>query len=304
MLNRFKFDYYFIFEVLYNLIKLSAKPASIIYPYPIAALLAFSVSSDLNVLSLIKAVVFSSTFYAGVNLWNHVNDLEEDIKGGKKTVITENSEYQSNFAYLPAGLYSASILLAFFWSVEIIGFVAFFAAASVTWIYSDRILFGKKIRRWKDHYLTETLSFVVFFPCFFIMLWTIYTSISLKGIGFSLMLTFFMLSGSVLKDIRDITGDKLAGLKTLGVVFLPENLLKTSFLLISIYYFSILLLAIQNILPSQTILSTIFFAGIVYNIKHFVANNWNITLESRKPLTIMYYSNLGSLLALIILGLI
>ena len=287
-----------------SLIKLSAKPSTIIYPYPIAALLAFSLSGTYDIVLLLKAIAFSFIFYAGVNLWNHVNDVDEDIKGGKKTVITENLRLRNKFAIIPASLYVISFFLAILWSVDGRGIVAFAAAAFVTWVYSDRIFIGKKIRRWKDHYITETLAFVIFFPAFFSMLWTIFAPLSLRSAAFLITLTFFMLSVVSPKDIKDITGDSLAGLKTLGVVFSPESLLKTSFLMLAFYYTSILVFSILRIFPLFSVLSTLFFIGVIYNIKHFLNRNWEITSKSVKAFALMYYSNLGSLISLIFLGFI
>lgn len=245
-------------KLFVNLIKLSAKPATIIYPYPIAALLAFSLSGTLNVIYLIKAIAFSFIFYAGVNLWNHVNDVEEDIKGGKKTIITENPKIRKLTALISAVLYVTSFVLAFIWIVDWRGIAAFVPAALATWIYSDKIFFGKKIRRWKDHYITEILAFIIFFPAFFSMLWTIFAPLSLRGLAFSMTMTLFMFSGAFLKDLKDITGDRLAGLKTLGVVFSPETLLKASSTMLIFYYFSIVIFSYLELLPFAS-----FFFGCI-----------------------------------------
>lgn len=291
-----------IFKFLIALVRLSAKPATIFYPYPIAALLAFSLSGTFNVINLLKAIMFSFLFYAGVNLWNHVNDVEEDIAGGKKTVITENPKIRKLVAVISPLLYLISFALAVMWSVDEGGIAAFIAAACVTWVYSDKILLGRIIKRWKDHYITETLAFVIFVPSFTSMLWTIYVPLSLRSVAFSTTLTFFILSGIFLKDLKDITGDKLAGLKTLGVVFSPEILLKVSFVMLTFYYFSILLFSFLKILPILSALSTLFSVGLVYTVKHFSNNKWVITIRSVKPLNVLYYSNLGSLVTFIVTG--
>jgi 1,4-dihydroxy-2-naphthoate octaprenyltransferase len=289
-------------KLFVNLIKLSAKPATIIYPYPIAALLAFSLSGTLNVIYLIKAIAFSFIFYAGVNLWNHVNDVEEDIKGGKKTIITENPKIRKLTALISAVLYVTSFVLAFIWIVDWRGIAAFVPAALATWIYSDKIFFGKKIRRWKDHYITEILAFIIFFPAFFSMLWTIFAPLSLRGLAFSMTMTLFMFSGAFLKDLKDITGDRLAGLKTLGVVFSPETLLKASSTMLIFYYFSIVIFSYLELLPFASFFSVVFFFGFGYTLSHFYTENWKVSGKSIKPLEVMYYSNLGSLLMLIFSG--
>lgn len=294
-----------MFQFVLSLIRLSAKPATIIYPYPIVALLAFSFSGFHNVVYLLEAIIFSFLFYSGVNLWNHLNDIKEDLKGGKRTILTENPELQYKLSIIPIFLYMISFALVFFWTVDVRGIAFFAIAASVTWLYSDRIYFGKKISRWKDYYLTELLAFIIFFPSFFIMLWTIFSPISPIGLGFSITLSFFMLSGALLKDIRDITGDRLAGLKTLGVVFSTKSLLKWSFFMLILYYSSILILSlILDLFPRLSAISVVFFFGFAYTISHFYFEEWNITRKSIKPLEVLYYSNLGSLITLILSGII
>ena len=293
-----------MFKLLIKLVKLSSKPATIFYPYPIAVLLAFSLSGTYEGLYLLKAIIFSFIFYAGVNLWNHVNDVREDISGGKRTVITENPEIRKMTCILSSLLYAVSFILAVIWSIDRRGVLFFVAAAFVTWVYSDRILLGKKIRRWKDHYITETLAFIIFVPSFTSMLWTIFAPLSTKSIAFSTTLTFFVLSGVFLKDIRDITGDKLAGLKTLGVVFSVESLMKASLILLTFYYIFIFIFSFLKVFPTLSALSTLFSIGLIYNIKYFFNKKWIITIDSIKPLSIMYYSNLGSLTVLIVSGII
>lgn len=290
---------------LWALLRLSARPATIIYPYPIAALIAFSFSDAFNVTYLIRAIIFSFIFYAGVNLWNHVNDVKEDIAGGKKTVITENPDLKEIFIIIPILLYIISFVLTIIWSFDTRGIIAFLAASFATWIYSDRIFLGKKFGRWKDHYLTETLAFIIFFPSFFSTLWTIFKPLSMEGVAFSLILSLFLLSGAFLKDIRDIAGDRLAGLKTLGVMFSSEFLLKLSFSMLLCYYILILIFSLWlKLLPFFSSLSILFLLGFGYTLLHFLREDWEINSKSIRPLHVMYYSNLGSLLMLIFSGFI
>lgn len=293
-----------MFGSFIQLIRLSAKPSTIIYPYPILPLLAFSLSGVFDIFYLFRAITFSSIFYAVVNLWNHVNDIEEDVLCGRRTIITENPKIRNLIIIISPLAYIISFSLILVWSVDKRGIIAFSAAAFATWIYSDRIFIGRKIKRWKDFYVTETLAFVIFFPSFNLALWTIFTHLSLKSIAFSITLTFFMLSGVFLKDIKDITGDKLAGLKTLGVMFSPSSLLKASFLMLVFYYFAIFIFSILKIFPTLSIVSTLFFLGLIYSLKYFLNKNWIISIDSVKPLNLMYYCNLGSLITLIIAGFI
>jgi len=289
---------------LIKLIKLSSTPVSIIYPYPFLALLAFSLSGSFDIILLIKAILLSFLFCAGINLWNHVNDIEEDKIAGKRNILIENPEMRRIVLTIAPLLYLISFLLSSLWVVDKKGVIAFVAVAFVTWIYSDKIILGRKIRRWKENYITEVLTYIVAIPSFTLLLWTLFAPVSLKSFAFSMVIMFFMLSGTFLKDIKDITGDKLAGLKTLGVVFSPETLLKISLLLLSFYYTSISIFSLFGVFPLFCIFSTLSSVGLIYTLGYFFNNRWTITLESIKPIKIMIYSNLLSLTILIVAGFI
>jgi 1,4-dihydroxy-2-naphthoate octaprenyltransferase len=265
-------------------------------------LLAFSLSGTFDVISLSKAISLSFIFYAGINLWNHVNDVKEDILAGKKTILTENPEIRNLVAIISALLYIIAFLLSIHWIVDKRGIVAFFGAAFATWVYSDRMLIGRKIRRWKDYYLTELLAYIIFAPSISLWLWTIFVPLSSKSFALSTIITFFILFGAFLKDIKDITGDKLAGLKTLGVVFSPETLLKISLFLLGFYYLSISAFSLLGLLPLLCVASVLASIGFIYTLGHFFGNGWAITPKSIKPLKVVVYSNLISLVVLIITG--
>jgi len=287
---------------LLAVLRLSAKPATIFYPYPVLALIVFSLSGTNDFLSLIRAIVFSFIFYSGVNLWNHVNDVKEDIMGGKKTVITENPRIRRILSVTVPVQYLVSLWLVVIWVRDLIGVVAFILAFFVTWVYSDRILIGKIIKRWKDNYLTELLSFVTFFPSFTLVLWTFFRPVSYTGIALAVTMTFFLLSGTFLKDIRDITGDSKAGLRTLGVVFSTETLVKASFLMLILFYLSISLFTVLGFFPPVALSSLLFSMGVLYTIKKFVDNHWKISTELIGIFRVLFYSNIGSLLTFFAAG--
>ena len=288
------------FTYIFDIIKLSATPPSIIYPYPILQLLAFTLSETYDLESYIKSIIVSFIFFAGVNLWNHINDIEEDRLSGKKHILIEKPEIRKYILTISPILYLTSLLLFTIWTIDKKVIIAFTIVSLVTWIYSDRILFGKKIRRWKDFYLTEVLTYVVAIPCFTISIWTLFAPISPKSFAFSTITLFFMLSGMFLKDIKDTTGDRLGGLKTLGVVFSPKQLIKLSITLILLYYFSITIHSFSGVFPFKCSVSAIPLIGVLYTINHFMSNDWEITLKSLIPVKIMIYSNLLSFIILIL----
>jgi len=285
---------------LKGLISLSITPQSIVHPIPILAIVVFSLSGQFDLILLFKAVVLSFLFQSGVNLWNHVNDVKEDTFSGRKNMLTEREETRKIILILSLALYVTSFLLFTLWIVDNRGIIAFAAATSATWIYSDRMILGRKIRRWKDHYVTEVLAYIIAVPSFTSGLWSLFAPLSARTLVLSIIITLFMLSGVFLKDIKDITGDRLAGLKTLGVVFSPETLLKIALTLLGFYYLFVIIISFFGLLPRLSLVSALLSAGLIYALKHFMNNDWSITRESVKPVKVMVYSGIASLLIIAI----
>lgn len=284
------------------LIRLSLNPRTIIHPFPLLALLTFSISGYFSIIALLKASLLSFVFYSGVNLWNHVNDTKEDVIAGKKTLLAENKEVRKQAIFLSILFYVLSLVMVIFWTVDQLGLLAYFGAAFSTWIYSDKLFLGKIVKRWKEHYITEVLAYVIFAPSFALLLWSFFLPFSGKSLAFSLLITLFLLAGVFVKDLKDVSSDKLAQLKTLGVVFSQEKLLKVSLTILGLYYLSILLFSYFGLLPLFCVLSVLFSFGLFYVVKHLSGNDWSISLESKKPLKVMVYSNLLSISSLAIFG--
>lgn len=283
-----------------ELLHLSATPPSILYPYPVLALLVFSFSGATDILLLFKTIIISFIFSAGINLWNHVNDIEEDIQAGRKTILAKNKRIRKTTVFLSTILYLTTFVLTYLWLKDKLGLLAFVLVAFVTWIYSDKICLGKIIPRWKNHYLTEVLTYIIAIPFFTLLLWSLITKISIESIALSVTLTFFMLSVTFLKDIKDSSGDRMANLKTLGVVFSPSTLLKASIILIGFYYASVFLFSVYDLLCRLCVVTILASVGLIYSLNYFVKNGWYIDLSAVKPIKLFIYSNIVSLIILLV----
>lgn len=289
-------------SIFKKILLLSATPPTIIYPYPILPLLVFSFSRTLFFNKFLICVFFSSLFYGSVNLWNHVNDVEEDIAAGKSNIIIENERVRNILKFILPMCYFISFLIVFFFAIDKIAILLFSIVAFVTWIYSDKIFIGKYLKRWKDSYITELLTYLISIPLFTLTLWAYFSEINYSAIFLMISITLLMVSGLFLKDIKDISGDRKAGLKTLGVVFDVSGLLKISITLLFLYYASILIFSILKIYPFLSFFSSLCAIGLIYTTKHFIKNKWHVTLESIKPIRVMISTNLLSLLILILSG--
>ncbi len=282
-----------------EILKLSASPPNIIYPIPLLPILVFVESSKGDLFKLGLLILFSSIFYAGINLWNHVNDVEEDILAGRRTVLTENPKIRFCIAVASITMYVISAIIVLSNLVDYRGVVFFLVVVALTWMYSDRIIFGRIVRRLKDHYVTELMAFSASIPSFTLTLWCMVDEISPKAVIISIAITFFMLVGIFPKDLKDATGDELAGLKTLAAVFRPSTLIKLSFLMAWLYYATIVLGSFTY-LPRTSLLATIPMSVLIYTTYRMWKNGWSVNVYTVNYIRVTAYSNIVSLILLII----
>jgi len=229
------------------LLKLCNTPATIYSPFPLFAISLFLIShKDLSIYDLpvlFAGIVASWLLAFPSNLWNHCNDLKEDIAGGKKTILTQDSSMQRKALLISVLLYACSLLFIYYLSIELKRpvYIYAFIWVIVTWWYSDNLILGKLIGfRLKDHYLGELIAYSIAMPMYTLSIWLVYSDLNPKGLIISLAVFFFSISALLLKDIKDISGDKKAGLRTFGVIFPPSQLIRYSCYLMMLYYFALL----------------------------------------------------------------
>ncbi len=290
------------FKYFVEILKFSAKPLTIIYPIPLLQLAVFSHSKH-DLKSLLLVLAFSFTFYPAVNIWNHVNDVEEDILGGKYNVFAESAFMRVFGAILAILLYSLSFLIVLKYGKPL-SVILFIICFLVTWMYSDRIAFGRLLMRLKDHYVTELIAFIVSYVSFTLLLWTFFEDLKVKALSLSLTILFFVLFGIFIKDIRDVSGDEKAGLKTLGVVFEPNVLIKTAYISLFIYYLSILIFTLIGLYNPLTLLSLIPLIPTLTYAKSLKGKNWLITAETLPYFKRTLLMNLTSMILFIVTGLL
>ena len=229
------------------LLKLCNTPATIYSPFPLFAISLFLISrNELSVYDLpvmFAGIVVSWLLTFPSNLWNHCNDLKEDKAAGKKTILTQDSLMQKRAIFIALMLYACSLLFVYYLSYEFKRPIYLYALIWVitTWWYSDNLILKKLIGfRLKDHYLGELAAYSIAMPMFTLSIWLVYSDLNSKGIIITLAVFFFSISALLLKDLKDISGDKKAGLKTFGVVFFPSQLIRYSCYLMVLYYLALL----------------------------------------------------------------
>lgn len=237
------------------------------------------------------------------NLWNHTNDLKEDRAQGKKTVLTLNIISYKTAIVLSVLLYVISIIIILYASVKFEKpiYLFFLIWVAVTWWYSDNIFLKRLCGfRLKTHYIGELVTYGIAYPSYALTIWLIYSDLNTAGIALALAFSFFGISGVLLKDLKDISGDRKAGLKTLGVIFIPSKLLYISCIFLILYYLVILDSIALKVFSAGMLLVIIPFIWFIKDtFYYFHRKSWKLEFRDFKSVKTMMTS---TYLSMIILG--
>ena len=266
------------------LLKLCNTPATIYSPFPLFAISLFLISrKELSIFDLpvmFAGIVVSWLLAFSSNLWNHCNDLKEDKAGGKKTILTQDASMQEKALFIAVLLYACSMLFVYYLSNEFKRPIYLYALICVifTWWYSDNLILKKLIGfRLKDHYLGELIAYSIAMPMYTLSIWLVYSDLNSKAIIITVAVFFFSISALLLKDLKDISGDKKAGLKTFGIVFLPSQLVRYSCYLKVLYY-----LVLLNLFTLNSFSILIIIIPFIYFFKntfiHMYKKEWTLEL--------------------------
>jgi 4-hydroxybenzoate polyprenyltransferase len=294
-----------LYKKIHSIIKLSFTPFSIFSPLPIFCFTLFFISSKFTEISLNEIYILSlgiiiTLISSGAsNFWNHTNDIEEDIRNKKETFLTNGTISQNEAVIISIVLYSISLILILCASYLLARpiYLFFIVWLIITWWYSDN-LFLKKITgvRLKTHYIGEIITYGIAFPAYTMSIWLIFSDSLITGLVLSVIFLCFGLAGVLLKDLKDIKGDREAGLRTLGVIFSPSKLIKTACLIL-IVYFSLIIIATNNDIFSCY--SFLVIIPFMYLIKetfiHFQLKNWTLEIGDNKNIKAMILSTYSSL---------
>lgn len=266
------------------LMKLCNTPVTIYSPFPLFAISLFLISrKELSIYDLpvlFAGIVVSWLLAFPSNLWNHCNDLKEDKAGGKKTILTEDVSMQKKAIFIAVLLYACYLLFVYYLSNEFKRPIYIYSLIGViiTWWYSDNFVLRKAIGfRLKDHYLGELIAYSIAMPMYTLSIWLVYSDLNSKAIIITIAVFFFSISALLLKDLKDISGDKKAGLKTFGVVFLPSQLIRYSCYFMVLYY-----LALLNLFTLYSFGTLIITIPFIYFLKntfiHMYKKDWTLEL--------------------------
>jgi 4-hydroxybenzoate polyprenyltransferase len=275
-----------------ELLKLCNTPASIFSPFPFFAISLFLISRkglsiyDLPV--LFAGIVVSLLLTFPSNLWNHCNDLKEDKAAGKKTILTQDISMQKEALFIAVMLYSGAVLFTYYLSNEFKRPIYMYSLIWVlaTWWYSDNLILKNVTGfRLKDHYMGELIAYSIAMPMYTLSVWLVYSNLNSTAIIITVAVFFFSISGLLLKDLKDISGDRKAGLKTFGVIFPPSQLIRYSCYLMVLYYFTMLNPLTLSFFGTGILVMMFPFVYFLKNtFIHMYKKNWAVDREDLKAI--------------------
>ncbi|WP_457591130.1 UbiA family prenyltransferase [Geoglobus sp.] len=268
---------------MYKILKFSYTPKNIIFPIPVLPLIVGLIGGGIG--NFWKPIIITFLFYPAINLWNHLNDADDDYKAGKDTPFI-NEALRKRTIVLVFFLYLSSGLIAYeFGGVSCLTF--FIIVFIATFLYSDNMLF--KIRL-KGHYFWELVVYLISVPAYILMMYSSVSDVDSTGILLSVTFLPLMLSTVFVKDLKDISADREAGLKTLGVKFRPEILVKSFSILVLIYFITIVKFYGNSIYVLSELPVPFAVAGFIY----LAMNGWEISKATIKYYLLIFYSGLFS----------
>ena len=297
-----------MYNKIIDLAKLMFSPFSIISPIPIFAIFLFFISTtfteidSFKILLLMVGIITTLLSSGASNFWNHSNDIKEDIKNNKNTLLTKNIISQNTAILISIMLYSFSIIVVVIVSIFLDRPIYFYFMiwAIITWWYSDNFFLKKIIGfRLKTHYVGEIFTYSIAYPTYTMSIWLIFSDSYITGIVLSLILMCFGMAGVLLKDIKDIKGDREAGLKTLGVMFAPSKLIHSACIFLILYFFIILIATNGRIFNSLSVIILIPFIYLIdKTYLHFSKKNWKLEIGDHKNIKSMIASVYSSMFLL------
>jgi len=276
-----------ILIMIRRILRSSFRPYTIIYPFPLLPLITGAFAD--GIYGLWKPVIFTFLFYPANNLWNHINDAEDDFRGGKDTPFIHNKA-RKLATLIAATLYSLSALFVLLFSESEVSIILFLLVFAVTFAYSDRTVTGLRL---KKHYITEFSVYSIAVPSYIILMYSLVKNPDIRSLKIAILFTPLMLSTLFLKDLKDITSDRGAGLTTFGVVFHYKTLLKTFYSFLLIYF----ILGICFFLNSIISMAFLPIVGVMYSAFRMMSHNWEASEKTQKYINYSIASGLISVIA-------
>lgn len=206
---------------------------------------------------------------------------------------------QKTAIFIAVSLYACSMLFAYYLSNEFKRPIYLYSLIWVlsTWWYSDNLILKKVTGfRLKDHYIGELVAYCIAWPSYTLSILLVYSDLNSIALIITVAFFFFNISSLLLKDLKDISGDRKAGLKTFGVIFPPSQLIRYSCYLMALYYFTILNPITLNFFGTGILVILLPFAYFLKNTFYIYKKNWTLDIGDLKVLKGIAYSAYASVI--------
>ena len=257
-----------------GILALANTPKSVFSPIPVFAISLFflyrhPVPLELSTLEVfLTGAAFSILSVWAANIFNHVNDFDEDRAAGKDNPIIRGDVKPGTAKAFSFAFYLIALAVIGFGFVEerLPALILACLFCTVTAIYSwqgFRFLGGHRL---KEKWAGEVLVYAISIPAHTIVLALVYSTMDPMILVIAIPIIFYLVVGLMLKDLKDISADRAAGYSTLGVVFSTQKLLGGAVCSLLVFYASAMVLSITGIVGTGGIVVSIpaafFIAGV------------------------------------------
>jgi len=267
---------------------LANTPKSVFSPVPIFALSLFFLYShpfspdSASFSACVTGVAFSLLSVWASNIWNHVNDVEEDRAAGKDNPLTRGVVNLKIAMVLALAFYVLSmVVIGFGYAVE--RTPAIFMALTfcvTTFLYSWSRFNPIGGRRLKEHWAGEALVYAISIPTHTLVIALVYTDLDIRTLIIAVPVFAYLSVGLLLKDLKDISADIDAGHRTLGTAFSAKSLIRGACVSLLAFYIGATVIAAAGVVGIGGILvmvpAAVFIIGVLIPLKR---RAWVLTVK-------------------------
>lgn len=270
----------------WGILILANTPRSVFSPAPVFALSLFflyqhPMTAGYSALAACASgVAFSMLSLGGANIWNHVNDMDEDRAANRDSPLLKGHVGVRGASAVTLVFYTAAVAVTALYATSRGAVVLAIASCLATFLY-----YWKRLRplgglRLKEHWTGEILVYAVAISTHTLALAAIYAPLDAHSLVIALPLFAYLFCGLVLKDLKDISSDAAAGYRTLGIVFPVATLLSAAFFLLFVFYFGAMAIAAAGIVGRGGIFVVVcaiaFLVGVAIPIYR---RKWELTAD-------------------------
>jgi len=226
----------------------------------------------IKTINLIFILIGSTACVLSVYMYNYLTDVKEDIINNKSNPAhTKEGRNKVKLFVLFSALISliSGYLLNFASLLFLLGFLA------IGYLYSAQNI------RLKKYFFVKNISISIgWFFIFLFVCSSITKSITLVDLVFAMFFCALSFTGSIVRDVMDMDGDKKAGIRTIPIVLGKKNTGYLFMIVSTIQYGATLILAVLGYISSIYLYIIIAFPTALILVYGILNNNYKLTTKS------------------------